>query len=141
MQPARRSIPSRKTRPLIGFTRKGGYAAAMRVLCLLFISIIPTFASAADFLCSGDDPAWDLTMEDETAQFRFQRRSELSLMLTTTAQDSDTPQALTYVGRGDSLIAIIEDGICRYGDGDYSATILTQRGQTPVMLLGCCTAQ
>ena len=86
--------------------------------------------------CEGTDPDWAIAVDGDTAVFDFQRESELSLMLTTPAQGGDWPVALTFVGRGDSAILIVENGLC--GGEDHGARVLTQRGETPLLLTGCC---
>jgi len=54
------------------------------------------------------------------------------LMLTTRPNGQDWPRALTFIGRGDSAIVIVEDG------PDHAVRVLTQRGETPIMLIGTC---
>lgn len=99
----------------------------------------PAAAMDFDLTCEGIEPDWKLSTKDDTAQFRYLRDSDMTLMLTTFAQGRDWPIALTYVGRGDSAILMIEPDAC--DAGDLRATILTQRGDTPVLLLGCCTRE
>ena len=99
----------------------------------------PVSALDFDLGCTGSDPDWTLSTQGDTARFEFGYDSELSLMLTTQAQGHDWPIAMTYIGRGDSVIAVIEPAACE--TGDIRATLLTQRGETPLMLVGCCTRQ
>lgn len=113
--------------------------------------ILASFASAASaqqnalsitppLACQGFEPDWTLYVEGATAQFEFQRQSDLTVMLDTPAQGDADVRALTLIGRGDSVILIVEPARCETGDttGPMSARILTQRGETPLLLTGCC---
>jgi len=112
------------------------------VFCLAAFCALPATAETeADPLsCSG--PQWSLDIASDRAKFSYRRKSDLNLMLETFAAGAQWPRALTFVGRGDSAIVILEDGAaCRYADtpnSTISAQILTQRGELPVLLTGCC---
>ncbi len=106
-------------------------------LCLA-VSAAPLSAQELTFplSCSGSDPAWSLEVTGETATLDFQRVSELDVMLVTPAEGRSWPVALTLIGRGDSAIVIVDKGLCN--GYDHGARVLTQRGETPLLLLGCC---
>lgn len=95
-----------------------------------------TCATAQDdnitFTCQGTDPEWELSVSGDAATFDYRRTSDMTLMLTTLPDGQDWPRAYTFIGRGDSAIAIIEGG------ENHPARILTQRGETPVLLTGIC---
>lgn len=117
----------------------------MKRLCLIAcLAACPAAAQTTDLprSCTGQSPDWSLTLEGDQATFSFIFESDLNLMLETIAERSDWPRALTYIGRGDSAIVLLEAGnACRYdtaSDSTMSANILTQRGETPVLLTGCC---
>ncbi len=97
-----------------------------------------TFAQSLDtpLVCGGSAPDWSLAITGDVAEFEFVRQSNMTLALTTTAQGAEWPRALTLVGRGDSAIVILENMMCE--TGTLTARILTQRGETPVFLTGCC---
>ena len=86
--------------------------------------------------CAGADPSWSLVLDDGKAEFDFRRQSEMDIMLDTPAQGSEWPRALTLIGRGDSAILILENRACE--NRNITARILTQRGETPILLTGCC---
>lgn len=88
--------------------------------------------------CSGISPDWSLSLSGDEAEFSFQRDSDLNVQLITTPLNADWPRAITMIGRGDSAILIVEPARC--DTGDMSARVLTQRGETPILLVGCCQA-
>ena len=90
------------------------------------------------FLCEGTDPDWTLTLHEDIATLNFQRRSEMTIPHQTAAEGRDWPRAMTLISRNDTAIVIIDQQSC--GSVAYSAQVLTQRGETPILLTGCCTA-
>lgn len=86
--------------------------------------------------CTGQSPDWTLDIAHDGAVFNLARESELTIALDTPALDAEWPRALTLIGRGDSAIVILENRACE--SGDLTARILTQRGETPLLLTGCC---
>ena len=87
-------------------------------------------------VCSGQSPDWELGVNQDSAVFDFGRESQMTVALDTVAQDATWPRALTLVGRGDSAILLLENISCE--TGNLTARILTQRGETPLLLTGCC---
>jgi hypothetical protein len=60
----------------------------------------------------------------------------MTIMQDDTAQNATDTRALTLVGPRDSVILVTTTAQC---DGNpLQATLLTQRGQTPIVLKGCC---
>lgn len=110
----------------------------------LFVLLIATTAPAQTLgtviFCAGSDPDWTLEATETGATFTFQRASDMTEMLVTIAEGADWPRALTYVGRGDSAILMLENTACASDTttGPLTARVLTQRGQTPILLTGCC---
>jgi len=98
---------------------------------------LPAFAQS--YVCQGDDPAWLLTFDDATASFSFPSPTNMDVMLTTQAEGLDWPRAFTLIGERDTAIALLELETCN--DAPYRAHVMTQRGQTPILLSGCCVAQ
>lgn len=94
-------------------------------------------AQDLDFQCHGSAPDWDLVTTPEGATFDFQFPLDLTLALSTLATGAEWPRAYTFIGRGGSAIVIVEQQMC--GDQSYAARVLTQRGETPLLLTGCCT--
>ncbi len=88
--------------------------------------------------CHGDTPDWALTLAEETAQFTFQRESQMTIPHQTSAEGRDWPKAVTLISRNDTAIVIIDNLACN--EAPYTVHVLTQRGQTPILLTGCCTA-
>jgi len=120
----------------------------MRLILPLFISAaLPAGAALAQdiyeslpLVCQGTAPKWDMVVtEDDTVFDHLIASSDMDIALVTTAQDADWPAALTLIGRGDSAILIVEPAAC--DTGELSARVLTQRGETPLLLTGCCSIQ
>ena len=86
--------------------------------------------------CSGSAPDWALILTDDVARLDFQRQSDMTIPHRTSAEGQDWPQALTLINRFDTAIAIIDKRQC--ASGPYTAHVLTQRGETPILLTGCC---
>ncbi|HCP80392.1 MAG TPA: hypothetical protein DIT67_01930 [Octadecabacter sp.] len=116
----------------------------MRFLLSTLLVGVASFANAQEqpelltipIACSGVEPEWSILMEDNQAEFEYRGTSEMTIMLDTPTEGADWPRAFTLIGRGDSAIVIIEPNAC--DTGPYTARVLTQRGQTPVLLTGCC---
>jgi hypothetical protein len=107
---------------------------------LFALTILPTIAYAEalpPMNCAGSAPDWSLQIGSDTAQFQFQRESEMTIPHQTSAEGQEWPRALTLLSRNDTAIAIIDKRTC--GTAPYAAEVLTQRGQTPILLIGCCT--
>ncbi len=107
----------------------------------LALAMLPTSGIAAplpSLACQGAAPDWMLTIAGGTAQFTFQRQSDMTIPHQTSAEGQDWPKALTLISRNDTAIVIIDNRACN--EAPYTAEVLTQRGQTPILLTGCCTA-
>ncbi len=106
----------------------------------LFALLVTPFAVHAqdtpDLLCRGDVPEWRLEVIGEQAQFIFPARTEMTVRAETRAERADWPRALTLIGDRDTGILIVHQRDC--GTAPYEAQMLTQRGQTPILLTGCC---
>ena len=101
--------------------------------CLLTAPLsVPLFAQ--DLSCIGD--GWQLTIKGAVARLDYLMHTQMELMLTTPAERRDWPKALSLVGDRDTAIVIVDARNC--GDAPLTAEVLTQRGQTPVLLTGCC---
>lgn len=66
-------------------------------------------------------------------------RADMDLMHQTTAEGRDWPRAFTLIGERDTAIVLIEREDCN--GLPYRAHLFTQRGQTPILLTGCCEAR
>ncbi|MBU2993330.1 hypothetical protein Q4555_00945 [Octadecabacter sp. 1_MG-2023] len=113
----------------------------MRVLSILVCAIaLPAAAQdlPTPMICAGPDDEWSLKIDQDTAEFSYLFTSNMDIPLQTRPRDAQWPVALTLIGRGDSAIAIITPEQC---DGSFGITVLTQRGETPLMLVGCCQDQ
>lgn len=106
---------------------------------IISLYAIPNVAMAAGFICQGTAPDWSLTLSDTSASFAYyDRTSTLEIPQASRAEGAEWPRAYTLIGPRDSAILIVTDQTC--DTGDHSAHVLTQRGQTPVLLTGCCTS-
>lgn len=99
-------------------------------------------SAAEDWRCAGVNPDWTLRIDAAQGAFDFPARTELEVMDSRRAENRDWPLALTLIGARDTAILLIEPGACTAGDATlpYRATVLTQRVQTPLVLVGCCAA-
>ncbi|MCW1951340.1 MAG: hypothetical protein KIH44_008230 [Octadecabacter sp.] len=107
---------------------------------IIFITFLAAPAVAQqvdDMTCSGQDPDWALEIAANTATLDYVRPSDMTLQLVTTAEGKDWPQAFTFVGRGDTAIVLLENPS---DDGQSAVRVLTQRGETPLLLIGSCLA-
>ena len=114
----------------------------MKTLCLLAICAIPFAASAQDtpaLQCHGQTPNWRLDIRDDAAIFVFPGKTEMTVKAETRVEGAAWPRALTLIGDRDTGILVLHHRLC--GDAPFEAQMLTQRGQTPILLTGCCETQ
>lgn len=102
----------------------------------LLAIVIATPLAAEDFICSGSDPDWSLTITGDIAIFDFERKNSFQIPDTAFAQGKDWPRAKPLIGDFDTAVVVLDQDSCE--TGPISVDILTQRGQTPVLLTGCC---
>ena len=95
---------------------------------------------AIAFDCLGAEPNWTLRIGEDTARFEMQRQINYDIPLISIAENRDWPKVYTLVVDFDTAIATVDRDTCRLGTQDYplSVDILTQRGETPIVLTGCC---
>ena len=111
----------------------------------LILSLLAAPALAQDigadtaFTCQGSNPDWTFEADGDDAVFEFLGSADVIRALTTRAQGADWPMAHTYIGRRGSSIVLLEPMAC--GDQDYAARVFTQGGETPLLLIGCCTVE
>lgn len=103
-----------------------------------FLPIATAAAPLPPLICEGHMPEWSLHITDDTAKFDFQRQSDMTIPQRTTAEGRDWPHALTLISTFDTAIVIIDRQECE--TAAYTAQVLTQRGETPILLTGCCAA-
>ena len=91
--------------------------------------------------CEGYEPDWFLTLAGPVAQLRYLRKTDFDIPQSTTAEGRDWPRAYTLIAEFDTAIVVINETACILGDQTWPITahVLTQRGQTPILLTGCCT--
>ena len=105
-------------------------------LALFFWSSSAVAGPLPPLQCNGDDPDWRLELAGDVARLQFLGWTEMQVPHTAQAEGRDWPRALTLIGPRDSAIALVNRRIC--DDESYEIQLLTQRGQTPVLLTGCC---
>ena len=113
--------------------------AFLPFLTVLLPLVFTAPAAALDFSCRGFAPDWHLRLDADQALFRFPAQTEMQVMQETRAEGADWPRAYTLIGERDTAIVVIEQEICSASE-PYRAHLLTQRGQTPLLLSGCCSA-
>ncbi len=105
---------------------------------IIALCAFPHVAQAQVFSCLGNDPNWSLEISEDAATFAYlDRQSDLGIPQKSAAEGRDWPLAMTLVGPRDSAIVILHDRICE--GQTHEAQVLTQRGETPILLTGCCT--
>ena len=110
-------------------------------LGIIALSAVPhvAVAESLSLQCVGRGPDWSLTLEPESATFAYlDRESTLDIPQKSNAEGADWPKAMTLIGPRDSAIIIIHRREC--GAQSHEMQVLTQRGETPVLLTGCCSA-
>ncbi|MDF0599519.1 hypothetical protein P1J78_02135 [Psychromarinibacter sp. C21-152] len=107
------------------------------VAACLALAAAPALAQET-FVCNGDAPGWTLTLGADTAAFHLAYATEMQVRHETAAEGRAWPRAFTLIGDRDTAILLIERAPC--GDAPYRARVFTQRGQTPILLAGCCEA-
>ena len=100
---------------------------------IIALCAVPHAALALE--CAGTDPAWQLSLTPDAARFAYADRvSDLTIPQQSTPEGLGWPKALTLIGPRDSAIVILEAPA-----DPQPVRILTQRGETPVLLVGTCT--
>ena len=108
----------------------------MKPWSLIFALALPGTVLAQSYECAGQSPEWQLELDLASARVQFPTTTQMEVMLSTPAEGKDWPIAYTLVGERDTAIALLERETC--GSDEIRAHILTQRGQTPILLTGCC---
>lgn len=94
---------------------------------------------ATNLTCTGTAPDWRLEITDDSAAFRFPGLTRMDIPHSTRAEGRDWPRAMTLIGPRDTAIVVIHQRDC--GGLPFESQVLTQRGQTPILLSGCCAGQ
>ncbi len=103
---------------------------------------LPVSSAAETWRCAGSDPDWTLGVDEGQAEFAFPAVTGMEVMHERRAEARDWPLALTLIGGRDTAIVLIEPAACLASGSKrpFRATVLTQRAQTPLVLVGCCEA-
>lgn len=110
----------------------------------LLLSCIANEVSAESFSCTGNTSGWELQINGDAASFSISPEEEFVIPQISTTDDGAWPRAYTLIGGRDTAILVLHERMCsndRVTNGPYEATVLTQQGETPVILSGCCIAQ
>lgn len=107
---------------------------------LLIVILLPVQAISdpkwPDMVCKGAVPSWTLNLMGDRAVLVFPSATDLEIKHSASAEGQDWPIALTLVGDRDTGIVLVHKRQCN--SAPYEAQLLTQRGQTPILLTGCC---
>ncbi|MEO0486634.1 MAG: hypothetical protein AAF092_12040 [Pseudomonadota bacterium] len=87
----------------------------------------------------GADAGWRLELLDTQAEFFFPAATRMDIPHTAFAEGAEWPRALSLIGDRDTAIVILHDRACP--GGTHEAQVLTQRGQSPILLHGCCAVR
>ena len=111
-----------------------------RLIIGLFVVPHLAVAEEAVLSCTGSNPEWTLDYDGSSAQFDFAgRKSDMEVPQKSTALGAEWPRAATLIAPRDSAIILYEPSQC---DGeDIKMHILTRRGESPILLTGCCSIQ
>ena len=106
---------------------------------ILMLCACPAFAQT--YSCAGSNPDWTLEINGDAAEFSM-AEVPMRIPQISTAKDRNWPKALTLLGGRDTAIVILNERVCSTEEitaYPLEANILTQVGETPVILTGCCT--
>lgn len=119
---------------------------ARAVISLIALVLTRTGALAEDALpplaCEGSKPDWQLLLHADSARFTFGKTLDMTIPQRTQVENAPFPKALTLLAHRDTAIVILNERRC---DTEHAtafpieANILTQKGEEPVILRGCCT--
>ena len=109
-------------------------------LAALCLAGAPALASPP-LACDGERPEWHLTLAGPVARFEYLRSNDFEIPQSSTAEGRDWPRAYTLIADFDTAIVLVDEKPCMLGGQDWPlpAHVLTQRGQEPILLTGCCT--
>ncbi|MEP5760555.1 MAG: hypothetical protein ABJ327_14820 [Litoreibacter sp.] len=88
-------------------------------------------------------PDWTLEIDGDAALFTNPDPLDMTIPQRSTAQGREWPQAFTLIGGRDTAIVIMNERTCSTRTTTNYALevhVLTQDGEEPVILTGCCTS-
>ncbi len=108
------------------------------------VTTLPTHAQdlLPPLICEGVGPDWSLTMTPDEGEFTFAGPPlTMPIPQESRAEGRPFPRAYTLLGGRDTAIVILNERRCDtpvVTGWPYEANILTQKGEQPVILFGCC---
>ncbi len=106
---------------------------------LAFLVAASAQAQDLQLFCTGDVLGWSLALDGAVAEMTIGTATQMEVVHETRAEGADWPRALTLIGERDTAIVILDPRQCAADpDAALSAQVLTQRGQSPIFLTGCC---
>lgn len=114
----------------------------MRLTAALLCAALPVPLAAQGYDCAGA-PGWSLDLQPDSARFYYPAETRMEVMLETPVQGADWPRAFTLIGERDTAIVLLERESCTRDGASFElrAHVFTQRGQSPILLTGCCTSR
>ncbi|SHJ24856.1 hypothetical protein SAMN05444000_106128 [Shimia gijangensis] len=112
------------------------------MLALGLIAVSNSAFAAPPLTCEGYEPDWFLTLTETQAQIRFGRKTDFEIPQSNIAEGQENwPRAYTLIADFDTAIVLVNEVSCALAGREWPITahVLTQRGQTPILLTGCCT--
>jgi hypothetical protein len=111
------------------------------VAAVLFAA--PAFAQDLPPLtCEGNSPDWTLTLAGPDAQFAYVDANDMQVVSSATPENADWPNVSVLLANRQTAIVAITPRLCSSSfvtDFPFDALVMTQKGETPVVLTGCCT--
>lgn len=112
---------------------------------ITFLTSVSAFAQSPLDLplsCWGAKPEWQLdVLTENEVRFRFAGRdTRFEIPQQSAAEGRDWPYAMTLVARNDTAILLFEEEYCtpENENAPIRLHVFTQRGETPILLTGCC---
>jgi len=101
---------------------------------------LPTVVFGETWRNSGEHPNWPLWFDEAQGEFTFPSPAAMDVVQRNAAENRHWTRALTLICVRDTAIVLVEPlAFWLEGKDDPTHALgLTQRGQTPILLTGCC---
>lgn len=116
-------------------------------LVAMAVGLAPLMSNTGDaedlpqLICDGHKPDWQLELQTDQGTLTYRGTTQMTIPQRTQAEGAEFPKALTLIGGRNTAIVILNQRNCSTDivtGFPFEANILTQKGETPVILAGCC---